>query len=102
MDCKHFNTCNANLCPIDPELAHRTWFIGEAVCRRKDHAILPMIRRQKQLNKKRPKEYSGKPLRSHWLEHTAPRERALTDEHRMSLAEKMKTVRQRIGRKDAV
>ena len=102
MDCKHFNACNANLCPLDPELTHRTWFIGEAVCKRKDHASLPMIKRQKQLNKKRPKEYAGKPLRSPWLEDTAPRERVLSDEHRASLAEKMKNVRQRIGRKDAV
>jgi len=102
MECQHFKTCSANLCPIDPGLEERTWFVGEPVCRRKDYATMPMIRRQRQLNKRKPKEYTGKSLRPHELRETAPKERSLSDEHRARLAEGMERVRQNVGQKSAV
>jgi hypothetical protein len=88
--CPNYKTCNANLCPLDSDLEKRTWFIGEDVCSRKDNAGLPMIRRQRQLNKRRPSEYSGKPLSSGWLSESAPRKRQISDEHRAALSERMR------------
>ena len=31
-DCQKFRACNANLCPLDPELFKRTYLPGEPVC----------------------------------------------------------------------
>ena len=33
--CPRFDTCNANLCPFDPNLANRTWYPDEDICIRK-------------------------------------------------------------------
>ena len=96
-DCKHFLSCSANLCPLDPDLDERTWFIGEAVCKRKDLAALPMIRRQRQLNRKRPGEYMGKPLRAAWLRSSAPRKRVLSEERRAQLRDRMNKLRKNTG-----
>ena len=41
--CRLYGTCNANLCPLDPELDKRTWFIGDDVCNLPDYRQLPMI-----------------------------------------------------------
>jgi hypothetical protein len=81
-DCKHFLTCNANLCPLDPDIASRSWFIGEDVCKHKDHKDLPMIRRQKQLNRLKPTIYAEKPLHADWLRKTAPRKISLSPEEK--------------------
>lgn len=96
-DCKHFLFCSANLCPLDPDLDERSWFIGEAICRRKDLAGLSMVKRQKQLNRKRPGEYSGKPLQATWLRRSAPRKRVLSEEHRAQLRDRMNKLRKNTG-----
>lgn len=93
MGCKHFPSCSANLCPLDHDLDERAWFMGEAVCKRKDLAALPMIKRQRQLNRKRPGEYTGKPLRAAWLRGSAPRKRVLSEEHRAQLRDRMNKLR---------
>lgn len=97
MDCKHFPSCSVNLCPLDPGMDDRNWFIGEAICRRKDLAGLPMVKRQKQLNRKRPDEYSGKPLQAAWLRRSAPRKRVLSDERRAQLRDRMNKLRKNTG-----
>lgn len=76
MGCKHFISCSANLCPLDPDLALRSWFIGEEICRLKMHADLPMARRQKQLNRRQPKEYLERPLSARWLISSNPGDHA--------------------------
>ncbi len=81
-NCKHYLTCNANLCPLDPDIARRSWFIGEDVCKHKDHKSFPMIRRQKQLNRLKPGKYEGNPLSPDWLRRTAPRKISLTPEQK--------------------
>jgi hypothetical protein len=80
--CKYFTTCNTNLCPLDKEIGLRTWFIGEDVCKSRDHATDPMIRRQKQLNRLRPLKYTEKPLSAEWLSATAPQKRILSPEEK--------------------
>lgn len=80
--CKYFISCNANLCPLDQEIGLRSWFIGEDVCKSKDHAKDPMIRRQKQLNRLRPQKYIDKPLLADWLKATAPQKRILSPEEK--------------------
>jgi hypothetical protein len=100
-DCIHFPSCSANLCPLDPGLDDCTWFIGEAICKRKDLAGLPMIKRQKQLNRKRPLEYSDKPLQAAWLKASAPRKRSLSAEHRSKLRERMKQLRKNTCSREA-
>jgi hypothetical protein len=91
-NCQNSPTCNANICPLDPDIEKRSWFIGEDVCIRKDFAAIPMIRRQKQLNRKKPREYLDKPLYAEWLTCTAPKKRVLSQEHRSALAENMRRI----------
>jgi hypothetical protein len=93
MDCKHFPSCNASLCPLDPELDSRTWFVGECICKRMDFAAFPMVRRQKQFNKKRPGKYSERPLYAEWLRRTAPKKRSFSPEHLSQLRDRMKKMR---------
>ena len=102
MDCKHFASCNANLCPLDPELDNRTWFIGEDCCKRQDFAALPMIRRQKELNKKRPGKYSERPLHAEWLRRTVRKKRSLSPEHLAELRDRMKKMRKITGSREVV
>jgi hypothetical protein len=90
MDCKHFPSCNASLCPLDPELENRTWFVGESICKRLDYAALPMVKRQKQLNKKRPGKYSERPLHAEWLRRTVRKKRLLSPERLSQLRDRMK------------
>lgn len=91
-NCPNYLTCNANICFLDPDLYKRSWFIGEDVCNRKDFSSLPMIRRQKQLNRKKPREYVDKSLNAEWLTGTAPKKRSLTQERRSALAENMRRI----------
>jgi|GEM_PF-3178805 len=91
-NCHNYLTCNANICPVDPDRNKRSWFIGEDACSRKDFASLPMTRRQKQLNRKKPREYLGQPLYADWLTRTAPKKRSLSEEHRSALAENMRRI----------
>lgn len=81
-DCKHFLTCNANLCPLDPDMDRRSWLIGEAVCKHKGHKDLPMLRRQKQLNRLKPDKYERRPLLGDWLRRTAPKKISLSPEEK--------------------
>lgn len=92
--CKHFISCNANLCPLDSGIGLRSWFMGEEVCKSRDRANDPMIRRQKQLNRLKPQKYADKPLSAEWLIATAPQKRILSPEEK---AERLA----RLGRRQA-
>ncbi|MCK8604412.1 hypothetical protein [Desulfoferrobacter suflitae] len=91
VDCKHFRSCSANLCPLDPELARRSWTIGEEICRCKAHRDLPMIRRQKQLKRLKPQKYLDKLLTAQWLMKTAPRKRSVSAQQRQKLVDRLKS-----------
>ncbi len=91
VDCKRFTSCSANLCPLDSEIEERRWFVGEGVCKRKDFAHLPMIRRQRQLNRTRPGKYMDRPLKASWLATTWRAKRTLSDEEKEKLRKRLQS-----------
>ena len=52
-DCKYFNECSANLCPLDPELKLRIWCPEEngpdEICKNREFAGLQFIRTQRKI-----------------------------------------------------
>jgi len=48
--CPRFISCNAPLCPLDPELHKRIWIADEPVCTRKDIS-LPWLEQQRRYKK---------------------------------------------------
>ena len=54
IDCKRFDRCGANICPLDPDLERRTWFPDEEICRRKDFQQHPAIVAQKRIQRNKP------------------------------------------------
>ena len=53
-NCPRFNTCNANLCPLDHDLKKRDWIPGEAVCKSRKWGRTRWIKKQRVLNKRTP------------------------------------------------
>jgi hypothetical protein len=97
-DCRLNTNCNANLCPLDSELDKRTWFIGDDVCNLPDYRQLPMIQRQRQLNRLKPNTYLDMALRADWLAETVRAKRILTDEQREMARARMMKARKSLGR----
>jgi hypothetical protein len=50
MDCKYFDGCSAPLCPKDEDIADRTWFPDEDICRLAD--IPDWVKRQRKISRK--------------------------------------------------
>ncbi len=50
-ECKHFESCDANLCPLDEDLDACVWYPDENACRSTRFAKLQWIRIQKRLKK---------------------------------------------------
>ena len=92
-NCPKFQGCNANLCPDDPRINARTWFVGEALCKNPEHAESLIVVRQKQLNRLKPRTYLDKPLSAEWLIETAPVKRTLTPERRLQLQDQVAKAR---------
>jgi hypothetical protein len=85
--CTHFETCSSNLCPRDPDISFRTWYIGEDVCPLREYRDLPFIRRQRQINKRRPPSLIDKLFTYAELVETAPKKRTLSPEAKARLRE---------------
>jgi hypothetical protein len=85
--CKLSDTCSSNICPRDAEIHLRTWRIDEDICPLHMYRDLPYIRRQRQLNKFRPKALLNRdePITFDYLVKTAPKKRNLSPEHRAKL-----------------
>jgi len=49
--CPRFNNCGAMLCPMDEFLEHRSWYVDEEICTRRDFQNLDWIRKQKRIAK---------------------------------------------------
>ncbi len=96
-DCRLNMNCNANLCPLDPELDKRTWFVGEDVCTLPDYRQLPMIQRQRQLNRLRSHTYLDMAFRADWLAATVRAKRILTDEQREKARARVMKARKSLG-----
>ncbi|MDR2143472.1 MAG: hypothetical protein LBP29_03785 [Treponema sp.] len=50
MDCKYFDGCSAPLCPKDEDVADRTWFTDEDICRLV--GVPEWVKRQRKVSKK--------------------------------------------------
>ena len=50
-ECKHFDTCDATLCPLNEDLDSCVWYPNEQVCRATKFARLQWVRIQKRLRK---------------------------------------------------
>lgn len=46
MNCPHFSTCNAPLCPEDLTIKKAAWFPGEEVCCRRESIIFVAVQRR--------------------------------------------------------
>jgi hypothetical protein len=95
--CRKFKKCNANLCPRDPDIHLRTWFVGEKVCLFSQYQDLPLVQRQRQLNRRKPASMMEKRLTYDYLVKTAPRKRILSESHKAQLLEAAR--RHRFGQK---
>lgn len=95
--CSRFNTCNANLCPLDQDRELRTWFIGEAVCSRPDFRELPWIRRQRKLNRVKPLSLVETAMKIDYLTETAPPKRVMSPEQREICVARLAEYRSRIA-----
>lgn len=51
-ECKHFETCEAPLCPLDDNLDSCIWYSDEEICRSSIFKKLQWIRIQKRLRKR--------------------------------------------------
>jgi len=52
-DCEFYDTCSAQLCPLDLEsLKHCSWFPDEEICKLQKAGKLLFIKQQKKLKKK--------------------------------------------------
>jgi len=52
-NCKYFNTCNAQLCPLDEEsLENCIWYSNEDICKLQGAGKLLFIKQQKKLKRK--------------------------------------------------
>ncbi len=63
--CPSFLTCSCNVCPLDPDLEKRTWFVSEDVCRQKQlrkHPIVLAMKKIKKAKEKGKKQVFGRPL----------------------------------------
>ena len=53
-DCGQFETCNAPMCPLDPELSRKVWFPDEKICTSKKFGPgLKWIENQRKIKKKK-------------------------------------------------
>ncbi|MBN1234089.1 MAG: hypothetical protein JXA60_12100 [Candidatus Coatesbacteria bacterium] len=52
-DCKRFESCNANLCPLEESILKKgNWFSDEEICSSLDFSSEPWIKNQKRIAKK--------------------------------------------------
>jgi len=49
--CPHFESCDAPLCPEDPNNKLRSWFRDEPICKRRDYSSINWIKKQKRMAK---------------------------------------------------
>ena len=103
-ECPSYETCNANLCPLDPDLSSRCWYIGEDVCSGRAGSGKRWVKKQRGYNKRQPKSYMNKAL-SYRLLYDNSRPKVMTDAQREALQErgrKLAQLRHEAKIKDAV
>ena len=50
-DCRYFESCDAPLCPLDPDIDKRTWFADEPICKCRKFAKLLWRKNQRKIAK---------------------------------------------------
>lgn len=89
VNCRHFDTCSAPLCP-EMSVDDIVWYVGEPFCRRSNFAGLNYIKIQERLNKRNPSYLQGKPLRVFNLIAMFRERKPLTDEQKQNLLARLK------------
>jgi len=90
--CPSFRTCNAPLCPLDPNLKERIWYADEDVCKSRKFGNHRWIRKQRSIQKYQTKSWLGKPTTQKKL-YEASRPPNLSAEDRKARSERMKKIR---------
>jgi hypothetical protein len=86
-ECNSFNTCSAQLCPLDPDLKLRVWYISEDVCAGRAGSGVRWIKKMRTYNRNKPKTYMDKPL-SYQLLYDNSRPRVMSPAQREALRER--------------
>jgi len=90
-DCPQFQTCNANLCPLDPDLGKRNWFAIEPVCKKNNAPR--WVRKQRSIQKRQTKTwFTDHPWNSTDLIN-ASQPRKLSEEQIAKMRENLKKAR---------
>jgi len=86
-DCPSYLECSSPLCPLDPQLKERCFYIGEDVCAGRAGSGKRWIAKMRSYNKRKPKTYLDKPL-SYQMLYDVSRPKVMTEEQRQSLRER--------------
>ncbi len=90
--CRSFETCDAPLCPLDPDLHERIWYSDEPVCKSRVYGQHRWIRKQRSIQRRRTACWLDRPVTYQQL-YDASRPRQMTDEQRRNIAERLKQSR---------
>jgi len=91
--CPSFNTCDAPLCPLDPELDKRVWFTDEDICKSKRHGSgVRWIKKQRSIVKRQTKNWLNRPV-THQQLYDNSRPRQMSDAKRAELKERLAKAR---------
>ena len=52
MDCNYFETCSAQMCPLDEDIEKRIWYSDEEICRLRKFTKIKLIRNQKKIKRR--------------------------------------------------
>ena len=91
-DCPSFESCNAPLCPLDPQLKDCIWFADEDICSGRAGSGKRWIKKQRSITKRQTNSYLNRPVSFQEL-YDNSRPRQMTDEQREALVVRMAKVR---------
>lgn len=90
--CPSFHKCSANLCPRDPKIKDRVWFVGEEICTSRQYGQRRWVRKQRSINKRQTKSYLNRPVTYQELfDNSRPRQ--LSPEQREALRQRIEKAR---------
>lgn len=96
INCLNFDSCSAPLCPLDPDLKERCWYIDEDICNSRKHGSgVRWIKKQRSVQRKQTKSYQDKPVTYDQL-FAASRPKQLTDKQRAELRDRMAKARAKL------
>lgn len=94
--CKSFPTCNAPLCPLEPDLLDHVWYADEPVCNSRKYGVHRWIKKQRSIQKRKTKSWLDKPI-SWRMIYDASRPRELSEEAKQKLKDRMRKIRAKIA-----